>query len=165
MIGIYKQQRRWAYGVENFPFMVWYFKKNQVPFLKRIRFYWNQLEGSFFWAVAPILIFILGWLPLLIVANQQGIKITVTQTAPHILEIIMNICMIGLFIISILSTIILPPCPQRYKKTKWLLMFLQWVFLPFVLIIFSAIPAIDAQTRLITGRPFGFDVTKKMRKK
>jgi hypothetical protein len=164
MVGIYKQQCRWAYGAENFPFMVWYFKRNQVPFLKRIHFYWNQLEGSFFWAVAPILIFILGWMPLLIVINQQGIEIAVTQTAPNILEIIMNISMVGLFTISILSTIILPTRPQKYKKTKWLLMLLQWIFLPFVLIIFSAIPAIDAQTRLMMGRPFAYDVTEKVRK-
>jgi len=163
MANIYKQQRRWAYGIENFPFMVWYFKKNQVPFFKRIHYYWNQLEGGFFWAVAPILIFILGWLPFY-VASQQEIEIALIQTAPYILKIIMTICMIGLFVISILSTIILPPLPQKYKKIKWLLMILQWVFLPVALIIFSAIPAIDAQTRLMLGKHFGYNVTEKVRK-
>ncbi|PKL72656.1 hypothetical protein CVV26_00075 [Candidatus Kuenenbacteria bacterium HGW-Kuenenbacteria-1] len=164
MIGIYKQQQRWAYGIENFPFMVWYFKKNQVPFLKRIHFYYNQLEGGFFWAVAPILIFILGWLPLF-VASHRGIGSAIIQMAPHILEIIMNACMVGIFTLCVLSTIILPACPQRYKKTKWLLMILQWVLLPITLIIFSAIPAIDAQTRLMLGRYLGYNVTEKARKK
>ncbi|MEK9129852.1 MAG: glycosyltransferase family 2 protein [Patescibacteria group bacterium] len=164
MVNIYKQQQRWAYGIENFPFIVWYFKKNQVPFLKRIYYYWNQLEGGFFWAVAPILIFILGWLPLSI-ANYYGIKIAMIQTAPHILGITMNSCLVGLFVLCILSTIILPPRPQRCKKTKWIMMFLQWVFLPIVLIIFSAIPAVDAQTRLMLGKHFGFNVTEKARKK
>ena len=72
--------------------------------------------------------------------------------------------MIGLFVISILSTIILPPLPQKYKKIKWLLMILQWVFLPVALIIFSSIPAIDAQTRLMLGKHFGYNVTEKVRK-
>lgn len=164
MKGIYKQQQRWAYGIENFPFMVWYFKRNQVPFLKRFHFYYNQLEGGFFWAVAPILIFILGWLPLF-VANYQGIGTVIIETAPHILEIIMNTCMIGLFTLCILSAIILPLRPQRHKKTKWLLMILQWIFLPLTLIIFSAIPAIDAQTRLMLGKYLGYNVTEKVRKK
>lgn len=114
--------------------------------------------------MAPILIFVLGWLPLY-VANQQGIKGALTQTAPYVLEKLMNASMIGIFVLSILSVIILPPRPQKYKKTKILLMFLQWFLLPITLIIFGAIPAIDAQTRLMLGKYLGYNVTEKARKK
>ncbi|MEK7167060.1 MAG: glycosyltransferase family 2 protein [Patescibacteria group bacterium] len=163
MINIYKQQRRWAYGMENFPFMVWYFKRNQVPFLKRVRFYYNQLEGGFFWATSSILIFILGWLPLFIV-NLQKSENALIQITPHILEKLMNASMIGVFILSILSAIILPSRPKKYKKNKTLLMFLQWLLLPLVLIIFSAIPAIESQTRLMLGKYLSYGVTEKARK-
>ncbi|MEI7781892.1 MAG: hypothetical protein WCJ18_08210, partial [Planctomycetota bacterium] len=92
----YKQQRRWAYGIENFPFMVWNFIGNKkIPFLKKFRYLFNQLEGSYSWATAPILIFILGRLPIA-VANARGITSSLAVSTPHILSILMTMSMIGL---------------------------------------------------------------------
>jgi hypothetical protein len=43
-------------------------------------------------------------------------------------------------------------------------MILQWVLLPFSLVIFSAIPCIDAVTHLMFGRYLGFNISVKKRK-
>jgi hypothetical protein len=42
---------------------------------------------------------------------------------------------------------------------------LQWIMVPLTMIIFSAIPGLDAQTRLMFGRYMGFWVTPKARTK
>jgi cellulose synthase/poly-beta-1,6-N-acetylglucosamine synthase-like glycosyltransferase len=51
----YKQMRRWAWGVEHFPYMAWNFaKKKSIPLLKKMRYLFNQTEGFYSWATAPI---------------------------------------------------------------------------------------------------------------
>jgi hypothetical protein len=61
---------------------------------------------------------------------------------------------------------ILPKMPQKYPKWKYLIMLLQWLLMPITFIVFGAIPAIEAQTRLALGpkHHLGFFVTPKERK-
>jgi hypothetical protein len=163
----YKQMRRWAYGVEHFPYMVWHFRQNKnIPLHKKWIYTWNQTEGVYSWATAPILIMIMGYLPLY-VAEKQGITSVLTQNAPLILENLMRFGMIGIFIIAIMSVVILPPMPDRFenkilnKLARYILMFVQWIIFPITMIIFGSIPAVDSQTRLMLGKYLGFWVTEK----
>lgn len=167
MKNVYKQQRRWAYGVENFPYMVWNFAANRTITLgRKVKLLWNQLEGVYSWATAPILIFSLGRLPLW-VANQEDSpvrELAFVQNAPYTLQVLMAAAMGGLLLSAILSTIILPPRPFGHSRLKYPLMVLQWVLFPLTMVIFGSIPATDAQTRLLFGRYLGFDVTEKVRR-
>ncbi|MCK4745210.1 glycosyltransferase family 2 protein [Candidatus Parcubacteria bacterium] len=157
----YKQIRRWAYGVENFPYMAWNMWGNKkIKFLKKFRYLWNQLEGVYSWATAPILIFILGWLPLKMLSDDEKTSI-LAQNAPIILKYLMTVAMAGLLVSAILSITILPARPQEHKFYKYSIMFFQWILFPYCMIIFGSIPAIDAQTRLMLGKYMGFNVTKK----
>ncbi len=164
IVNQYKQQRRWAYGVENFPYMVWNFTADRmIPFAKKIKYVWNQLEGVFSWATAPILIFVLGWLPIYI-ANRRGSTLLIVQNAPYILQNLMVMAMVGLVAAAILSTLIAPSPP---KKSGWWWFFpvvLQWILFPVTMVLFGSIPATDAQTRLMLGKYLGFWVTEKTRK-
>lgn len=163
LINLYKQQRRWAYGVENFPYMAWNFSKNKlIPFKVKLRYMWNQLEGVYSWATAPILILILGHLPI-IVAERTAVATPLTYNAPAILQWLMSIAMIGLFFSAVLSTTILPPRPSDEPRRKFLFLLLQWLLFPVVMIVFGSIPATDAQTRLMFGKYLGFWVTEKKR--
>jgi hypothetical protein len=163
----YKQMRRWAWGVEHFPYMVWHFKKNkEIPFKKKLVYIWNQTEGVYSWATAPIIILIMGQLPLWM-AERNTTTTVLTQNAPLLLENLMRFGMIGLFIVALMSIIILPPIPKKIKVSFWgrlsrySLMFLQWIIFPITMIIFGSIPAVDAQTRLMIGKYMGFLVTEK----
>jgi hypothetical protein len=72
--------------------------------------------------------------------------------------------MFGLVISAFYTLQLLPPRPAKYKSRKYIWMVLQWVLVPLIMIIFSAIPAFISQTRLMLGKYMGFWVTEKERK-
>lgn len=163
LMNLYKQQRRWAWGVEHFPYMVLEFARNQnIVWHKKLKFLFLQSEGMYTWATAPILIFLLGRLPLAF-ADESVRSTVVAQNTPLILETLLNLSMGGIFVIGLLSFFVLPPLPKSQPRYRYIFMVLQWLLLPITLIAFSALPAIDAQTRLMLGRYLGFVVTEKKR--
>lgn len=160
----YKQIRRWAWGVEHFPFMIWHFTKaKKIPWKKKMKYLLNLSEGMYSWATAPILIFILGRLPLYIAQEQEKTSV-VAQNAPFVLEWLMVAAMAGILASAIINMFFLPGPPPKRKSYKLVVMLLQWILLPITIIIFGSIPAIDAQTRLMFGKYLGFYTTKKVRK-
>lgn len=163
LINQYKQQRRWAYGVENFAYMAYHFwRSRRIPFNTKFRYLWNQLEGVYSWATAPIIIFVLGRLPLMLADSQVKTNL-IAHSAPVVLQWLMSIAMVGLVFSAILSTIMLPPRPPHHHWIKNVTMILQWLLFPATMLIFGAIPATDAQTRLMLGKYLGFWVTEKKR--
>jgi len=162
MVAVYKQQRRWAWGIEHFPYMIWHFWRNKkIPFMKKFKYFFNITEGMYSWATAPILIILLGRLPLYF-ADRTTQETVIAQNAPFVLHWLLTSAMIGLFSTAILSIVFLPPAPKG-EKYRYLYMFIQWALFPVNMIVFGSLPAIDAQTRLATGKYLGFNVTKKNR--
>jgi hypothetical protein len=163
LAGVYNQQRRWAWGIEHFPYMVWHFWGNKkIAFIKKFKYFFNLTEGMYSWATAPILIILLGRLPLYF-ADRSTQSTVIAQNAPIVLDWLLTIAMIGLFATAILSVIFLPPIPKGESKHRYIWMLLQWLLFPINMILFGSVPAIDAQTRLATGAYLGFNVTKKNR--
>ena len=126
-----------------------------------------QLEG--FWSLStnPIMILILGWLPILI-GGAAFRDTLLSYNLPNITRDLMTLATMGLILSAIISASLLPPMPKNFirKKRRWLVMILQWVMVPFTIIIFGSLPGIDAQTRLMFGKYIGaFWVTPKHRKK
>lgn len=161
MGALYKQMRRWAWGVEHLPFLVDGFKRNKnIPLRKKWKYFFNHIEGMYTWATAPIIMFVLGWLPLWVARDASN---TLIQAAPFTLEQLMQVAMVGILISAILSLTLLPRRPEQVKKHTWLVMLFQWALLPITFILFGSFPAIDAQTKLMTGNYLGFNVTKKTR--
>lgn len=163
--GLYKQQRRWAWGVENFPYLVWNMRKSVRPsFPKGKKWFmiFRTLEGMYSWATAPILMFVLGRLPLYLTTGSVR-EMAFVQNTPFTLQYIMTIAMVGTVIAMTLATRMLPRRPQTKRRWNWLIMILQWALTPITFIVFGSIPAIDAQTRLMLGGRFrlGFNVSEK----
>jgi hypothetical protein len=159
--------RRWAWGVEHFPWMVkqFWFKSGEgrrVPFLKKMYYLWNQTEGVYSWATAPLVILLAGYLPLWLASSDERAT-ALFQNAPHVLSLLMRLSMFGMIIIAVLYTLMLPPRPKHLKFSQYVVMLIQWLVVPVTLILFGALPATDAQTRLALGGRFrlGFWVTEK----
>lgn len=158
---LYKQHRRWAWGVENFPYIAWNFLHlPKMSLRKRLKYAWYDLEGRYTWATAAIFITILGRVPFY-VAKGEVRELAIFQNAPFILGNIMTAAMIGIFVSAALMPFILIARPNERGKWWWAVMFLQWALLPFTLLIFGSVPAIDAQTRLMLGKYLGFNVSPK----
>ena len=164
MKNLYTQQRRWAWGTENIPYLLWQFRNNKnISRFKKFRTLFTEWEGKWSWGVAAILITVLGRLPLYVAAEQVR-QSTLYFNTPYVLELLMILAMAGLFLSAIMTMLILPSRPQSHPPHRYLYMILQWLIFPISSIAFSAIPCIDAVTRLMFGKYLGFNVSAKQRK-
>ncbi|HLD27759.1 MAG TPA: glycosyltransferase family 2 protein [Patescibacteria group bacterium] len=160
----YKQMRRWAWGVEHIPYMIRQFKQHpHMPFGIKFKHFFNQLEGMWSWATAPILITLMGRLPLWF-AGKEVQATVVAQLTPLILQWLMTFALIGLILNAFLSTLLMPQRPRSKKGWyRYPMMFLEWLLFPITMIVFGSIPATEAQTRLMLGGKYrlGFWVAGK----
>jgi hypothetical protein len=163
---VYKQQRRWAWGSENVAYMVTSFiKDKQMKLRKKAYWIFHTLESFHSWAVASVLIFALGWLPLLLGGNEFNTTL-LSYNLPRVTMQIMSLASFGIAVSAILGVLLLPPRPDWVRPRHYLLYLLQWVLLPVTMILLGSLPAIDAQTRLMLGGRFRlnrFWVTPKTR--
>jgi len=161
---IYKQQKRWAYGVGEVPFFIFAsLKDKKISFKKKFAMGFDLIEGHVSWAVSSILIFILGWLPL-VIGGSQFSQSLLSYNLPKVTGMILTVTMFSLIISIWASMLLLPPRPKNYKKTKYVFMAFEWAMIPFVMIFFSSLPALHAQMHWLFGKYLGFWVTPKVRK-
>ncbi len=166
LINLYKQQRRWAYGAENISYLLTGFLKNKkMPLRSKIFWSWQIIEGFYSWATYSLIIFALGWLPLILGGQAFGTTL-ISFNLPQITGWIMALAGLGIVSSAILSIVLLPPKPPEFRWYHNVLYVLQWLLLPVTLIIFGSFPAIEAQTRLMIGGKYrlGFWATPKTRK-
>lgn len=161
---VYKQQRRWAWGVENGPYVWFGFLKNRnISIIKKIRFTFILLEGYWSLSTNPLILFFLGWLPVILGGRVFNSTI-LSYNLPLFTKVLMTISMSGLFLCVLISMSFLPKPPQGYGRLNKLSMIVQWIMIPVTIILFGALPGLDAQTRLLLGKYMGFWVTPKYRK-
>ncbi len=161
---LYIQQRRWGWGVENLPYLLFNAIKNwkSIPKAKYLNRIFVQLYGFHSWATNALIIGVIGWMPMLLGGDRFNATVLSTNL-PFVTRTLMSVAMLGLILSAILSTILLPKKPKKYGILKYFAMLLQWIVLPFTIIIFGSVPGLDAQTRLMFGKYLGFFVTPKSR--
>ncbi|PIS17518.1 MAG: hypothetical protein COT59_00225 [Candidatus Nealsonbacteria bacterium CG09_land_8_20_14_0_10_42_14] len=164
MKNVYKQQRRWAYGVGDIPYFLFGFLKNKkIPLTKKLHWFFVVLETHWSWATASFVILLLGWLPI-VLGGEAFRQTLLSYSLPNFTRNILTLGMIGLIASAYFSIMLLPPKPPDYGKRKYLFLVLEWVLLPAIMIFFTALPSLEAQTRWLWGRYLGFWHTPKMRK-
>jgi hypothetical protein len=161
----YKQKRRWAWGVENFPFLVSRFlgNKKDISLLIKIRRTFHLLESHITWAVWAIILIFIGPLPILLGGaffNQMSIG----YNLPKITGLLLNFTLVTSVSWIILSRTTLPPRPKGTSWMKNVAMIIEWVIVPFIILILGSTPALDAQTRLMLGKYMEFNPTEKIKK-
>jgi len=160
----YRQKRRWAWGIENLPFLaegLW--KNRQIPWRTKLLYLFRTIEGHHSWATAPIIIAGLGWLPIFF-GGPEFHATVLSYSLPFMARTIMTIAMLGLIISAGLTFLLLPPKPKRLGKWRYAGFALQWALVPIIATVLSSAPALDAETRLFLGRDLRFNVMQKSRK-
>lgn len=160
----YKQKRRWAWGVENFPFVVTRFLNNrEIPLITKIRRSFHLLESHITWALWAIIIMLLTPLPILL-GGAFFTQIPIGYNLPKISGLLLNFTLGTSLIWILMSITILPPRPRDVKWVKNVVLIIEWVLVPFIVLILGSTPALDAQTRLALGKYMEFYSTEKTRK-
>ena len=158
---IYKQHRRWTYGVENLVYIIYHFTKNKnISLRRRISVTLQQAEGYWSLVTNPIMLFILGWAPIFF-GGRVFHETVLSYNLPIVVRNLLILAMFGLVISSIISMTLIPKRPKHKPRFRYVVMAVQWVLIPFTMIIFSALPGLDAQTRLMLGKYMGFWSTPK----
>jgi len=163
---LYKQKRRWAWGIENLSYLGCNFygrERVKIPWFKRMVQVGRMVEGHHSWGTTAIVLALGGWLPSLL----GGAEFTNTVLGQNYLQVtraLLTLALAGILVSIIVSTRMLPKRPQHVPFRRSLFLFIQWFFTPFVTIFFGSLPALDAHWRLMLGRYMEFQVMPKTRK-
>lgn len=156
------QLRRWDYGASDIAYVgeQLFTGKSGMKFWELFPKFVRLLDGHVTLAAMSPIVAFGGWVPKLVNYESRDLLI---YNLPNTVSLVQMFASIGLMITIFLSLKMLPPRPEKYKKTKMLAMVLQWVLMPIIAIVYQSMAAFYSQTRLMLGFYMEkFDVTRKV---
>lgn len=162
----YIQKQRWFWGVENFPYIsLGFIEHKRIALSSRIAQWFRMLDSFYTLATAPIILAVGGWLPT-VLGGDDFAKSVVSQNLVVLTQVLTTLALVGLLTTFIISMSIIPNRPKNTVPHRRISMLTQWLLVPIVTFVFGSVPALDSQTRLMTGNYIGeFWVAEKTRKK
>jgi len=161
MVNQYEQSKRWAWGISDIPFVL----KNaiahsEITFSDRLRRVAQLLEQHVFWPSNWFILTIGSVIPPLI--NPAFGRTVLGHNLSQLSSGILTLSMIFLLIIIILDWRTKPPRPKEFAAWKLPFLYIQWLTVPFVSFFLSALPGLDAHTRMLLGKRLEYRVTEKV---
>ena len=156
----YEQLKRWAWGVSDDAYIIRQFVLSDAPFWARLIRVMKVVEDHFLWPVNWFAITVSAILPPLL--NEQFSRTILGKTLPQVTSTLLTIALISFIVMFTLDAIDRPPHPRKRSLLSYLLQPLEFVLLPVVGFFFSALPGIDAHTRLMLGKYIEYKVTEKV---
>jgi hypothetical protein len=98
-------------------------------------------------------------IPLLL--NPTFGESTLGQNLPIYASTMLSFALLALAVLIWVEYRIVPPRPSAWSRLQRWWNYAHWLGLPIVGLFFSSLPALDAQTRLLTGRYLEYRVTEK----
>ena len=158
---MYKQKRRWAWGVENLPLAVrGLIHSSGVSVRNKIKYAFKLFDTYFIWATWPFLLTFLGWLPGIFgrIFNLDAVAIF---NLGRISSTLFQLSSISLIATIAVTSFFIMRNTRNVPLIRKILYPFEWILLPVMTIFLSGIPALDAQTRLMFGRHMEFWVSEK----
>lgn len=157
----FEQYKRWAYGVSDDPWIIKsYLTVEGVPFWdKTTRLMW-ALWTHFSWPIHWFLITLGITLPSLL--NPAFARTVLGYTVPKLSSFILLICLLTLLVTFFIDAAYKPKSKGKYSKIRTLLAPFEFVLMPISGFLLSALPGLDAHTRLMLGKYLEYKVTEKV---
>jgi hypothetical protein len=157
----YQQIQRWAWGVSDDPWIIKsYLLTTNVPFWDKTMRLIQVIWAHFLWPVNWFIITIGLTIPTLI--NPAFGRTALGYTVPKLSSFILTISLIFLVVMLVIDNIHKPKRPDTFPLWRQILMPLEFVLMPIAGFFFSALPGLDAHTRLMLGKYIEYKVTEKV---
>ncbi len=160
----YEQLKRWAWGVSDDAYIIrQYITTEGVPFWDKTIRVIKVVEDHFLWPVNWFAITIAAFMPPLL--NETFSRTILGKTLPQVSSTLLTISLISMVVIFIIDAINRPSRPDMHpirRVFSYILQPLEFLLLPVVGFFFSALPGLDAHTRLMLGQYIEYKVTKKV---
>lgn len=161
LVNQYEQAKRWAWGISDIPYVIReVILHGEIRLTDRLRRLLMLLEHHIFWPANWFLLTIGSSIPPLV--NPQFARTVLGHNLSRISSGILTLSTIFLVAVFIIDWRIKPPKPKEYPAWKVPLLYLQWLTLPIISFVLSALPGLDAHTRLMLGKRLEYRVTEKI---
>lgn len=157
----YEQVKRWAWGVSDDAYIIRnYILAEDIPWSDKTLRVFKVIEDHFLWPVNWFAITVGALLPPLL--NEDFGRTVLGKTLPQVTSAIMTISLVSLASILFIYYQSRPARPEGVSRLRGFFHPLEFILLPVVGFFFSALPGIDAHTRLMLGRYIEYRVTEKV---
>jgi cellulose synthase/poly-beta-1,6-N-acetylglucosamine synthase-like glycosyltransferase len=157
----YQQIQRWAWGVSDDPWIIKsYFLARDIPFWDKTTRLFQVIWAHFLWPVNWFIITIGLTVPTLL--NPAFGRTALGYTVPKLSSFVLTVALMFLIVTIVIDNIQKPPRPKEFPLWKVLLTPFEFVLMPIAGFLFSALPGLDAHTRLMLGKYMEYKVTEKV---
>lgn len=157
----YEQFKRWAWGVSDDPYVIKnYFLSSEIPFWSKTLRTIRIIEDHFLWPVNWFIITLGINIPSFFNPNFK--RTALGFNLPRLSSLILSLCLVFLVIILFLDTKQRPPRPKEISKLRVILLPFEFILMPIAGFIFTALPGLDAHTRLMLGKYLKYRATEKV---
>jgi cellulose synthase/poly-beta-1,6-N-acetylglucosamine synthase-like glycosyltransferase len=157
----YNQIKRWAWGVSDVPYVtVRLLRHAEIPLWLRARRYGYMVFNHLTWTTLPVLLLFGAALPRILQEDWN-----LTSAADQIglwAFILINIAFLNIAALIFVERRINPPMPPQWGFWHQTWAYVQLGLYPIVGLLFSVLPALEAQTRLMLGMYLEYKVTEKV---
>lgn len=161
LVNQYQQLKRWAWGVSDDPWIIKdYFLTPDVPFFDKTLRLFYVIWSHFLWPVNWFIITIGLTLPTLL--NPAFGRTVLGYTVPRLSSLVLTIALVFLIIMIAIDSFYKPKRPSTFPLWRAILVPFEFILMPVAGFFFSALPGIDAHTRLMLGKYIEYKVTEKV---
>jgi hypothetical protein len=157
----YQQLQRWAWGVSDDAYIIrQYILADGIPFWDKTVRVFKVIEDHFLWPVNWFAITTAAMLPPIL--NEHFTRTILGKRLPQTISSLMLLSLASMVVIFIIDAANRPPRPNKQNPFSYIFQPLEFLMLPVIGFFFSALPGIDAHTRLMLGKYIEYRVTKKV---